>query len=679
MKFPSSRPRLAPAFLALVAVVAVAAATLGSSSPARAADPAPPTVEEFWKPPSTNIPTLSRSGKYLAVTTPYKDRMNVAVIDMSTRKGTLLTNFEEFDVVELHWVGDERLVFSLGKINAPSGVGEFEGGGLFMVSRDGNESRRISPTVKESRANNQRHRAFGWVRSIPNSDDEIIASGNMSDAESEDLYRLNVRTGRYTLLTQGRPASYTNSWLLDSKLVPRVVTARVKDKLTEVVYYRDGENAPWAEIARFDANKGPTFVPLAFESDDKTLQVATNQGRDTMAVYRYDPSARKLGEVIAYHPRYDMGADAAGQPVPGVIVNPKDDKIIGYRVNAAKPETDWIDPAYAKIQALLDATLKNRSNFFARTPDGKQLLVRSFSDVAPVRWYLFDEEKKTIEEIAVSRPWLDGKLVEQRPFLYKTRDGMEIPGYYFLPKGAKPGQKFPTIVHIHGGPPVRADNWGAGFGYLEGQLFASRGYAVVVPNFRITPGMGGKIYYSGFGSYGKQMSDDHEDALKWAIEQGFADPQRACISGASYGGYAALWALIRTPGLFKCAIAGMAPTDMEFQATSLEGDTGWREEGLTFWKNVIGVEDLGSKAVKDISPLFSADKLKGSVFLYAGQDDIRVPISQINKMDRALKSAGNPPAGYVVKEREGHGFGRLENNVDLYTRILAFLKQQFGE
>jgi dipeptidyl aminopeptidase/acylaminoacyl peptidase len=191
--------------------------------------------------------------------------------------------------------------------------------------------------------------------------------------------------------------------------------------------------------------------------------------------------------------------------------------------------------------------------------------------------------------------------------------------------------------------------------------------------------MGGKIYYSGFGSYGKQMSDDHEDALKWAIEQGFADPQRACISGASYGGYAALWALIRTPGLFKCAIAGMAPTDMEFQATSLEGDTGWREEGLTFWKNVIGVEDLGSKAVKDISPLFSADKLKGSVFLYAGQDDIRVPISQINKMDRALKSAGNPPAGYVVKEREGHGFGRLENNVDLYTRILAFLKQQFGE
>lgn len=665
---------------ALVGLALLVAGAIAGPMAALAAEPAgQPTLEELLRPPTTANPILSRSGKYFAVTTPHKGRMNLAVIDMATRKGNLLTSFEDFDVLDVHWVGDERLVFTLGQLNSPTGPGQFLGGGLFMVSRDGRESRRLAPTVKESRARSQVHRSLDFFRTIPGNDEDIIAAGNMTDADSEDLYRLNIRTGRYTLLTQGRPASYTSDWLLDSKLVPRVVSAQIKDTVTRVVYYRAGENQPWTEIARFERNKGPTFVPLAFEVDDKTLQVASNQGRDTMAVYRYDPAAKKLGELIAQNPRYDIGADAAGDSVAGVLTSIKDDKIIGYRVDGAKPETIWIDEHYAKIQATLDASLKDRINNFTRTPDGKALLVTSYSDQAPARWYLFDEDKRTLEEIAVSRPWLDGKLVEQRPFVFKTRDGLEIPGYYFLPKDTKPGTKLPTILHIHGGPHVRADTWASGFGVLEGRIFASRGYAVVVPNFRITPGMGGKLYYSGFGSFGRQMSEDHEDALKWAIDQGFVDPQRTCISGASYGGYAALQAMVKTPNLFKCAIAGLAPTDLEYQITTLEGDTGWNEPAVKLWKTILGTDDLGSKQVKDISPLYNAEKIKGAVFLYAGQDDIRVPIGQINRLSRALKSAGNPPAAYVVKDEEGHGYGKLENLLDLYTRILKFLDQQIGK
>lgn len=657
----------------------VAGAMLDPTAAAAAESTGQPTLEELLRPPTTANPILSRSGKYFAVTTPLKGRMNLAVIDLATRKGELLTSFEDFDVIGVRWVGDDRLVFTLGQLNSPTGPGQFLGGGLFMISRDGLESRRLAPTVQESRNRNQVHRSLDFFRSIPGNDEEIIAEGNMTDAQSEDLYRLNVRTGRYTLLTQGRPASYASRWLLDSKLVPRVVTAWIKDTHTFVVYHRAGENEPWSEIGRYESNKGPTFVPLAFEADDKTLQVASNQGRDTMAVYRYDPAAKKLGEMIAQNPRYDIGANAAGQRVSGVITSVKDDKIIGYRVDGPKPETIWVDESYAKIQATLDASLKDRINNFARTPDGKGLLVTSYSDQAPARWYLFDEDKRTLEEIAVSRPWLDGKLVEQRPFLFKTRDGLEIPGYYFLPKDTKPGVRLPTILHIHGGPHARADGWASGFGVREARIFASRGYAVVVPNFRITPGMGGKLYYDGFGTYGRQMSEDHEDALKWAIDQGFADPQRACISGASYGGYAALQAMVKTPNLFKCAIAGLAPTDMEYQITTLEGDTGWSESAVKGWKAIIGTEDLGSKQVRDISPVHNADKIKGAVFLYAGQDDIRVPIGQINRMNRALKSAGNPPAAYVVKEKEGHGFGKLENELDLYTQILKFLDQQIGK
>ena len=672
---PAVRVVLASLMLAAGTVVAIIGA-LGSQTAAAAEPTGTPTLEELLKPPTLASPILSRSGKYFAATAPFKGRMNLVIIDMKTRKGDLLTSFEDFDVIDVHWVGDDRLTFSLGQFNSPTGPGQFLGGGLFMVGRDGRESRTLAPTVQDSRRRNQLHRSLNFFRTIPDNDEEIIASGNMTDGNSQDLYRLNVRNGRYTLLTGGRPASYTDAWLLDSKLVPRVVSATVKDSITEVVYYRAGENEPWYEIARFDANKGPAFVPLAFEADDKTLQVASNEGRDTMGVFRYDPAAKKLGELIASNPRYDMGAAANGGRVAGVLTNAKDNRIVGYRVAGLKPETIWVDAQYAKTQAALDNTLKDRTNLFSRTPDGKALVVTSFSDQFPARWYLFDEEKRTLEEIASSRPWLDGRLPEQHPFFFKARDGLELTGYYFLPKGAKPGEKFPTVVHIHGGPHARADSWGSGFGVTEARILATRGYAVVLPNFRITPGFGGKAYYSGFGSYGKQMLDDHEDALKWAIAEGFVDASRVCISGASYGGYASLQMMARAPGLFKCAIAGAAPTDMEYQLTTLEGDTAYSEPGVKYWKSILGTDDLGSQAVKDVSPLFSASKIKGAVFLYSGRDDIRVPIAQMYKIERALTSAGNPPAAFVVKEKEGHGFGKLENNLDLYTQVLKFLEVQ---
>jgi len=639
------------------------------------------TVEEIWKNPQLAEPTLSRSGKFLAATAPSKSgRMNLMVLDMDTRKGSLLTSFDDFDVIGVRWVGDERLVFSLGQFNSPTGPGQFDGGGLFVVNRDGSNGRRLAPTVRETRAKGQFvYRGLEFVRTIPGTTDEIIVEGNQTSADSADLYRLNLNTGRTTLLTSGRPSTLTQGWLLDSKLVPRVVIAGVKNELTRVVYYRKAESSPWEEIARYSRDKGSVFVPLAFESDDQMMQVATNRDRDTMAVYRYDPNAKKLGEIVASHPRFDMGADSQGNPVPGALVSQIDDKIVGYRVAAEKPETTWIDESRAKTQRTLDAALPATINSFTRTPDGKRLLVNSFSDRSPTKWYLMDEEKRSLEEIGSSRPWLEGKLVEQKPILYKTRDGLEIPGYLFLPPDYKPGTKLPIVVHIHGGPSVRADQFGRGFGFIEGQLFASRGYAVLVPNFRITPGLGSKIYTAGFGTYGRQMPDDHEDALKWAVIEGFADPKRACISGASYGGYAGLQAMVKTPELFKCAVAGLAPADMVYQNTSLDTDYVSNPASVDFWKAILGVTDLKSQLVQDLSPVNNAGKIKGAIFLYAGRDDVRVPVDQINRMDRALKAAGNPAPAYVVKAGEGHGFGKLENNVDLYTQILKFLDEQIGK
>lgn len=636
------------------------------------------SVEDVWRLPNLSGLTISSDGKHIAATAPHRGRMNLVVINLDTKKGTLLTNFEDFDVTGHRWIGADRLTFSLGQFNAPSGAGQQDGGGLFTIKRDGSESRKISPTLREVVGSGQNvWRRFSVARRLPGTDAEVIAAGNMEDADATDLYRLNLQTGKYTLLTAGRPAGYTSDWILDSKLNARVVSVGQKDSLTTVVMYRD-VGGPWGEIARFDANKGPAFVPLTFDPDDGMLQVATSQGRDTMAVFRFDPKTRKLGEMIAAHPRFDIGAAANGSDVAGVVTDPDTGALLGYSVNGSIPEVVWIDPGYAQIQATLDRALPGLVNSFRKLPGVQRYLVRSYSDVVPNKWYLYDETAKSLEEIGSAKPWLDGKLTKQHPFILKSRDGLEFPGYYFLPPGAKPGQRFPTVVHIHGGPFARADYWGNGFGYSEAQILSARGYAVIVPNFRITTEIGAKNYYAGFGTIGRQMSDDHEDAVKWGVEQGFVDAKRVCISGASYGGYAALWALIRPTNPFACAVAGLAVTDYEYQLTSRDGDTSRSKAGVDYWLSVLGANSTSDQLLKDVSPVNFADKIKQPVYFYSGRDDVRVPIAQIERMVRGMTQAGNPPKGHVVAAKEGHGFGKLENRVSTWTSIVEFLDASIG-
>ncbi|MBA2547859.1 MAG: S9 family peptidase [Burkholderiaceae bacterium] len=638
----------------------------------------PLSIEDFLKPAAFAEPTLSRNGKYFAVTIPVNGRRNLAVVDMDTRKGAALTNFRDLDVLNVTWVGNDYILYTLGQFNSPTGPGQFDGGGLFMTSRDGKETRKLSATVRELRGQRQYvYRAYDIYRTLPNSEDEIIATGNQRDADSTDLYRLNIKTGRATLLTQNRP-EYSGRWLVDRKYVPRVVTSWVRDTQTFIVWYRKDENSQWEELSRYDRSKGPTFIPLTFEADNQTMQVAYNGGRDTMAIYRYDPNTKKMGELVAEHPRFDMGADASGSSAPGVVRDWKSDNIVGYRVRGDRPEVVWTDESYARLQRMIDGALPGTINSFSRTPDGKQLVVQAFSDTSPGKWFLLDEEKKTLEELFDSRPWIKpGQMVEQRPFRLKTRDGLEIPGYYFLPRGHKPGERLPTVLHIHGGPAARADTFGTGYGVREAQLLASRGYAVVLPNFRITPGFGGKVYYSGYGTIGRQMVDDHEDAAKWAVEQGFADSERICISGASYGGYATLMALARFPKTFRCGITGLMVSDWSLLVTSTSGDTAHSKAAVASVNLMLGAKSPSDYS-REVSPVNLAEQIKQPVFVYAGADDIRTPIEQTNAMVSALRRAGNPPKKVIVKAEEGHGFGKPENNVELYKEMIEFLDTYIG-
>ncbi|MEI6026191.1 MAG: prolyl oligopeptidase family serine peptidase [Betaproteobacteria bacterium] len=645
---------------------------------ASAAQPIP--VMDFVRRPQFTEMVTSPSGRYIATTRETSGRLNLVIIDIEKRSSAAITNFDDIDIGGVRWVGDDRLVFSAIQINAPSGQDSPAAGGLFTVGREGQEFRQLAQTRRQL----ARNQTGGFVlleyqASIPGTTEEIIAAGLIGSDESIELYRVNLLNGRYRLHTPGRPADFITRWIMDSKNVARIAVARGRGNSTMLhTYYRPDANSPWKEINRFDTTKFPAWVPLAFEPDGKHLIVSTNDGRTNMAIYRYDPEKQQMLEQIAQHPQYDLGASPEGEPLSSLITERGTGRLIGIRVDADTLQTVWLDDAAGKMQAAIDAALPGRTNVFSSP--GKRFVVTSFSDRSPGRFLLYDADNRRLEDIGLARPWLEGRLAAVRPFRLKTRDGLEIPSYYVLPPNHQPGQKLPTVVHIHGGPFARdvvsGGRFGSSFGISEAQILASRGYAVVLPNFRITPELGSSIYYAGFGTYGRQMLDDHEDAVAWAVSAGFADPGKVCISGASYGGYAALQALTRPSNPFKCAIAGLPVTDLPFQHG--KADYAESPSAREYWLRVVGVESMDSPMARALSPINNAASIKVPVFMYVGDADTRTPPAQARRMADALAAAGNPVKEYFVGKGEGHGFGVTATRAQLNEQILKFLAASVG-
>lgn len=648
-----------------------------------------PPVIDYAKPPEYQQPLLSPNGQYMAVLSPIKGRMNLAVIDLQKLSSRVLTSIERYDVLRVWWVGNDRLVFNLGSRNEPTGPGVADGGGLYMIARDGSDSRVLSPTIREVNAGTAPR--IPGVRSgylnttvlstTTDNANEILVAEQGRTADGADVYRLDVTNGKRTLVTRDRP-DRTESYVLDSKGVPRIAVSGIKDVDTQITWIRDNADAPWREFARFEKLIGrgarADFTVIGFGDDDKTLVVASDRDRETVGLFTMDIQSKQLGQLLAAHPKFDLELEG----LQSNVVFDGSRKVIGVAFDSDRREVVWFDEELARLQAMVDKALPQRMNVVRKATDAGRSVVTSYSDVNPPMYYLYDDKAKKLEPLVSAMPWMKaGHLVPMRAFDLPTRDGLSIPSFYFLPANYKPGDKLPTVLHIHGGPHVRADRWHAGilggFGVAEAQMLASRGYAVVLPNFRITPGLGKKIYLAGRGSFGRSMSEDHEDAVKWAVAQGFADPKRVCITGASYGGYATMRALAKTPDMFKCGIAGLMVSDIDLQLSSMSGDTATSTLGQEFWRRFILDEPANPGIGRSVSPVHQAERIKSPTMIYAGAADIRTPIEQTNNMVSALKRAGQNPE-VLIKTEEGHGFGVFENRVELWTKMLAFLEKHIG-
>lgn len=256
-----------------------------------------------------------------------------------------------------------------------------------------------------------------------------------------------------------------------------------------------------------------------------------------------------------------------------------------------------------------------------------------------------------------------------KPISYRSRDGYTINGYLTLPKTGS--TNLPFVILPHGGPWAR-DSWGYD---SEVQLLANRGYGVLQMNFRGSTGYGKEFKLAGDKQWGNTMQDDITDGVSWLKQQGYADPKRIAIYGASYGGYAALAGVTFTPDLYAAGIDYMGPSSLFTFLNTMPSY--WEPDRQKLYKQV-GDPEKDKKQMEDRSPLLHADQIKTPIMFAQGVNDPRVKKSESDQIVLALRQRGID-APYMIKNDEGHGFQTYANRVDFYQAMLKFLDNHLSK
>jgi len=616
----------------------------------RGDSPTPP-LEDFFKDPSFDEILVSPTGRRVAALSKWKEHLNLYVIDVKTKRPTQLTGLDLMDITSVHWIGDDRLVFSARDDG-------YETGGLFAIDADGTHSRALGESAQQqAKEGSAVFRETSFLGRYGSSTDEILVLSNERRLFDFDVYRMNVHTGAKRMVA--RNPGHIQNWIADGTGAVRAgFGAEGRDLF---LIYRDTANGEWREIKRWDFTKG-SIKPLAFDQANKLLYVLSGFERNTAAICLYDPTAGKIVQELFADSTYDMGE---------VIMSRTNRSLLGYYYYGEKPEFVWTDSAMKKLQVLVDQELSETKNvFYSRSDDNVWIVITAVSDRDPGTFYLVNTRTLSMEKLVSRMEWIKpAQMGEMKPIQYQARDGMTIHGYLTLPAGKDP-HNLPLIVNPHGGPWVR-DVWGFND---EVQFLASRGYAVLQMNFRGSTGYGGKLLQAGYGQWGLAMQDDITDGVRWAVSQGIANPRRIAIYGASYGGYATMAGLAFTPELYRCGINYVGVTDIELLLKTIP--EAW-EATRAQMEAMTGNAKRDRERLRATSPLLNADKIRVPVFFaYGGLDD-RVDMKHATKLASKLKDH-HVPFEWMVRSDEGHGYRHWKNKIEFYQVAEKFLAENLA-
>lgn len=603
---------------------------------------APVSTETMLRRPQYEQVRISPDGSALAIA--YHDEGGTRVSIMRRSDGSLIKQIDPGsggEVSALVWLGARRLIIaanrSVGRYGSP-----IVAPALYMVDLDQKHPKTLPAN---------------FIGTIEGDDSHLLVGEcNQFDEHGNCLYE--VRRVDTTHLS-GDGESVTALPLADALVMAdhagSVRFAWGWDDTGRSRLFVHPQDGHWNKLNDSQDNH-LDVVPLGISRDNRTAFLQSEQPDGPDIIESYD---------FASGQRQKLLGDPVSDPL-GIIRSLDGREPIGAWFGPGRPSAQYWNPASEDAKwhrALAGAFPDSNASIVSATADGSVLVIRTWSDRDDGSFYLLDRATGKVQLLFHTRPWLDPVgLVPVQPFSIAARDGLPLHGYVAMPAG-RPAHA-PMVVIVHGGPYLIRDTWGFD---EETQLLAAHGYAVLHVNFRGSGGFGRAFVERGYRQWGAAMQDDVTDATRWAVETGLADPQRICIYGASYGGYAALMGAAREPALYRCAIglAGVYDLGRMYRW----GDIHRSDYGMHYLRLVLG-EDKTVLASR--SPSALAARIHVPVLLAHGELDGRVPVKHAQEMRKALKKSGQP-VEYVTYDWEGHGLAKPEDRLDFYTRLLRFL------
>ena len=597
----------------------------------------PPLIplRDFFRNPESTAYQISPTGESIAFLRPYENRLNVWVQPVKGGEARQVTAVTERDITSYFWKSDQHILF----LQDSAGDENFH---LYSANPNGDNIRDLTPLPGVQ---------VRLVDDLHDHPDEIIVALNQRNREIFDAYRLNVKTGELACIAEN-PGNIDH-WVTDHKGDIRAATTT--DGVNASLLYRDSHEAAWKTVLTTTFRE--SFSPQFFTFDNRRLYGVSNLGRDKSVAIELDLQTGREVQLLAENSQVDISA---------LSYSRKRKRLTLATYTDWKTQRIFFDqPSKALYQELEQRLPGYEVVVTSLNDDETVFVVRTFSDRSLGAFYLYDSPSGELTKLADRAPWLpEDQLSEMKPIEYQTRDGLTIHAYLTLPQGREP-KDLPVVINPHGGPWHR-DSWTF---IPEVQFLANRGFAVMQMNFRGSTGYGRKFWEAGFKEWGGKMQDDITDGVHWLIRHGIADPERVAIYGASYGGYAVLEGLVKTPDLYAAGVDYVGVSNL---FTFFKTIPPYWTPYLEMMYEMVGHPEKDKDWFQEHSPALNADKIVKPLLVAQGAKDPRVNINESNQIVEALRKRGVEVV-YIVKENEGHGFQNEENRFDFYEAMEKFL------
>ncbi len=618
------------------------------------AEPIP--AESFGKLPNVYDIAISPDGESLAYFMNINGAYGVRVLATKgdTEKPKILGLAKGLKPKWIKWVNNQRVLVGLWE-SRKSGSITFRVGAIYTVDAETMVGKYlVKPNGVARQFNDQ---VIDFLEHDP---DHILMSYSDNNPSAPDIQKVNVTTGKDTRLKRGRKS--IQNWYTDNRGEPRIGQGRSEkniDKWTMII--RNANEDKWLDVSHYPGLEANSDIRGFTEKTNEVI-VGMYNNKDTVGLYIYDLNQKNITRTLFHDDKYDAG---------GIITN-SEGKVVGAKFVSDASQRVLFEGEGSLMKRLETQFPDSNVDYIDQSLGGKKVLFKLSNGSYPGAIFLHDKIQNKSFQLAKLRPDLiTEKLGRVLSAKYDARDGQIIAGYMTVPMKITSNaqiKNLPFIVLPHGGPYARNSKR---FDYFA-QFFASRGYGVFQMNFRGSEGYGKAFEEAGRKNW-KVMQDDVEDATKMLIENGYANPEKICIAGWSYGGYSALMGGINNPDLYQCLISIAGVTDLKDMVNDLKK---YRFGKISAREFLLQGFD-GTESLKVNSPVRRANEIKVPVFLAHGEFDQQVHYDQFLRMKKALKKY-KVDATTMKFDDEDHYLSQQKNRIEMFVGLDAFLAKHLG-